>query len=148
MWFLYNDLLGENYQLQRAKDGREAVHLVVRGKPDLIILDWTLDDIKPWDEEATAVTSQRHGAQKTISGLDVLRTIKRSPLKTIPVIMLTGHSGLHEKLIGKLMRADKYLTKPLNEDAFVKAVHSFVPPAPPTRRQHQARPADAERARA
>jgi len=132
MWFLYNDLLGDDYELRRAKDGRQAVHEVVRVKPDLIVLDWTLDDIRAWDEEhldAALETTQRSHAQKTISGLDVLRAVKRSPLKSTPVIMLTGHSGLHEKLIGKLMRADKYLTKPLDELAFVKAVRSFVPPA-------------------
>ena len=133
MWFLYNDLLGDDYELRRAKDGRQAVHEVVRVKPDLIVLDWTLDDIRAWDEEHQDPASQaapRQHAQKTISGLDVLRAVKRSPLKSTPVIMLTGHSGLHEKLIGKLMRADKYLTKPLDERAFVKAVHSYLPPAP------------------
>ncbi len=134
MWFLYNDLLGEDYELRRAKDGREAVHEVVRIRPDLIVLDWTLDDIRAWDEESEAATvtaPSRNHAQKTISGLDVLRAVKRSPLKSIPVIMLTGHSGLHEKLIGRLFRADKYLTKPLDEDEFVKTVHSFLAPAAP-----------------
>jgi DNA-binding response OmpR family regulator len=132
MWFLYNDLLGEDYVLRRAKDGREALHQVVRSKPDLIILDWTLDDIRPWDDEAqdSAKPAPRADGQKTVSGLDILRTVKRSTLRTIPVIMLTGHGGLHEKLLGKILRADKYLTKPLNEVSFIKAVHSFVPPAP------------------
>ena len=131
MWFLYNDLLGDDYELRRAKDGRQAVHEVVRVKPDLIVLDWTLDDIRAWDEEHEALSSpeiSRAPGQKTISGLDVLRAVKRSPLKSTPIIMLTGHSGLHEKLLGKLLRADKYLTKPLDEQAFTRAVHSFLAP--------------------
>jgi twitching motility two-component system response regulator PilG len=131
MWYLYNDLLGDDYDLRRASDGRRAVHDVVRLKPDLIVLDWTLDDIRPWDEEAVqqpALLSTAKGAGHTINGLDILRAIKRSPLKSIPVIMLTGHRGLHEKLIGKLLRADRYLTKPLNQPAFLQAVHSFLPP--------------------
>jgi len=131
MWFLYNDLLGDDYELRRAKDGRQAVHEVVRVKPDLIVLDWTLDDIRAWDEEHEAISSPetpRAQGQKTISGLDVLRAVKRSPLKSTPIIMLTGHSGLHEKLIGKLLRADKYLTKPLDEQAFIRAVHAFLAP--------------------
>jgi len=37
--------------LQRATEGRQALLELVRMKPDLIILDWTLDDIRPWDEE-------------------------------------------------------------------------------------------------
>jgi chemotaxis family two-component system response regulator PixG len=134
MWFLYSDLLGEDYVLRRAKDGREALHHVVRSKPDLIILDWTLDDIRPWDEEARDADAARPSpglaGSKTVSGLDILRTVKRSTLRNIPVIMLTGHGGFHEKLLGKILRADKYLTKPLNETAFLKAVHSFVPPVP------------------
>ena len=133
MWFLYNDLLGDEYELRRARDGREAVHEVVRTKPDLIVLDWTLDDIRAWDEEsddAPNYTPARAHGLKAISGLDVLRAVKRSPLRSTPVIMLTGHSGIHEKIIGKLLRADKYLTKPLDEQALLKAVHSFLPPAP------------------
>ena len=133
MWFLYNDLLGDDYELRRAKDGRQAVHEVVRVKPDLIVLDWTLDDIRAWDVEHGAIVAPgaaRPQGQKTISGLDVLRAVKRSPLKSTPVIMLTGHGGLHEKLLGKLLRADKYLTKPLDERAFIRAVHGFLPPAP------------------
>lgn len=127
MWFLYNDILGDDYDLRRANDGRQAVYDVVRVKPALVILDWTLEDVRAWDANAHT-PAPRAGAQKSISGLDVLRTIKRSPLKSIPVIMLTGHTGLHEKLIGKLMRADKYLTKPLDPAALVKAIHSYLPP--------------------
>jgi DNA-binding response OmpR family regulator len=132
MWYIYNDLLGDDYELRRAKDGREALHELVRAQPGLIVLDWTLDDIKPWDEEShapasSALTPHADG-DKTVSGLHVLRVIKRTALKTIPVIMLTGHTGLHEKLLGKLLRADKYLTKPLNEAVFVKTVHDLLPP--------------------
>jgi DNA-binding response OmpR family regulator len=145
MWFIYNDLLGEDFELRRASDGRQAVHEVVRLRPDLVILDWTLDDIRGWDEEsadAPAVLPSRQHAQKTISGLDVLRAVKRSPLKSIPVIMLTGHSGIHEKVIGKLFRADKYITKPLDEEAFVKVVHALL--TPETTRRPQVQPSREE----
>jgi DNA-binding response OmpR family regulator len=134
MWFLYNDLLGDDYDLRRAKDGRQAVYDVVRVKPELIILDWTLEDVRAWNYPGSS-SAPRITAQKGISGLDVLRAVKRSPLKSIPVIMLTGHTGLHEKLIGKLMRADKYLTKPLDPDALVKAIHSYLPLTPVARRR-------------
>jgi len=139
MWFLYNDLLADEYELQRATDGRQALLELVRMKPDLIILDWTLDDIRPWDEEAgTEATgtlrrppaTSEAGGQKAVSGLEVLRVVKRTTFKATPVIMLTGHKGLHEKILGKLLRADKYLTKPLDELAFVKAVHTLLPPRP------------------
>jgi len=131
MWFLYHELLGEEYELFRATDGRQALHQLVRVRPDLVVLDWTLDDIRAWDEEEIRlVPTGAPSPQRAISGLDVLRAIKRSALRSTPVIMLTGHSGLHEKLLGKLLRADRYLTKPLNERAFVKAVHRLLPPAP------------------
>ena len=108
---------------------------LVRVKPDLIVLDWTLDDIKPWDEDdPDTMATLRARGQKAISGLEVLRVVKRSTFKTTPVIMLTGHKGFHEKLLGKLLRADKYLTKPLDETAFVQTVHALVPPVSAARR--------------
>jgi len=137
MWFLYNDLLAGEYDLQRATDGRQALLELVRMKPDVIILDWTLDDIRPWDEEADTptattmrATAPAPASQKAVSGLEVLRVVKRTTFKATPVIMLTGHKGLHEKILGKLLRADKYLTKPLDEMALVKAVHALCPPRP------------------
>jgi len=133
MWFLYNDLLAGEYELQRATDGRRALLELVRMKPDLIILDWTLDEIRPWDEDEDAgparVAAPAAGG-KTVSGLEVLRVVKRTTFKDTPVIMLTGHKGLHEKILGKLLRADKYLTKPLDELALVKAVHALCPLRP------------------
>lgn len=135
MWYLYNDLLAEEYELQRATEGRQALLELVRIKPDLIILDWTLDDIRPWDDEdeglaRAATPAAGAGGQKAVSGLEVLRVVKRTTFKATPVIMLTGHKGLHEKILGKLLRADKYLTKPLDEDALIKAVHALCPPHP------------------
>ncbi len=137
MWYLYNDLLAEEYELQRATEGRQALLELVRMKPDLIILDWTLDDIRPWDDEdedegmaRAATPAAGAGGQKAVSGLEVLRVVKRTTFKATPVIMLTGHKGLHEKILGKLLRADKYLTKPLDEEALIKAVHALCPPHP------------------
>jgi len=79
MWFLYNDLLAGEYDLQRATDGRQALLELVRMKPDVIILDWTLDDIRPWDEEADTTTAAAMRAttpapmapagQKAVSGM-------------------------------------------------------------------------------
>ena len=135
MFYLYQTLLGDEYELRRATDGRQALLELVRVKPDLIVLDWTLDDIKPWDEdEPDTMATLRARGQKAISGLEVLRVVKRSTFKTTPVIMLTGHKGFHEKLLGKLLRADKYLTKPLDETAFVQTVHALVPPVSAARR--------------
>jgi DNA-binding response OmpR family regulator len=133
MWYLYNDLLGEEYTLHRATNGRDALHHLVRVRPQLLILDWTLDDIRPWDEESGQASSARATqdaqGQKSVSGLEILRVVRKSSFKSVPIIMLTGHKGFHEKLIGKFFGADRYLTKPLNSEALVQAVHELAPPA-------------------
>src|SRR5258708_18786612 len=102
MWGLYSDLLSDDYALLRASEGREALRHIVRSRPDLVLLDWTLDDIRPWDEEFTgrSVPAIANDDGPVMSGLDVLRVIKGTEYRTIPVIMLTGRKGLHEKIIG------------------------------------------------
>jgi CheY-like chemotaxis protein len=61
------------YDIASAQDGVEALRLAQEVSPDLILLDMLLPKM---------------------SGLDVLRALKRDPLtKAIPVIVLTGMSG-------------------------------------------------------
>ena len=81
----------DGFRVVPAYDGRAALELFEREKPDLIVLDLMLPQV---------------------SGLDVCRSIRvRSQ---VPIIMLTARSEEVDKLIGLELGADDYVTKPFS----------------------------------
>lgn len=80
----------EGYQVATAGDGRRALELFQREKPDLIILDLMLPEI---------------------DGLEVCRQVRRT--SDVPIIMLTARVEDADKLIGLELGADDYITKAL-----------------------------------
>lgn len=60
----------ENFKVDTAEDGNEALLKIAQSKPDIVILDLTLPEL---------------------SGIDVLGIVKADPeFKKIPIIILTG----------------------------------------------------------
>lgn len=79
-----------------AKNGREAVALYKREKPDLVLMDVVMPEI---------------------GGLDATRMIKRTQVDLwVPVIILTSQSGEEEVVAGLEAGADDYLIKPLSSE--------------------------------
>lgn len=77
-------------------------------KPELIILDLTLPDS---DSE----------------GITLCQNIKNNPLTMkIPIIVITGRVENEDKIKTKKAGADLYLTKPVSEEDFLKAVQQFL----------------------
>jgi DNA-binding response OmpR family regulator len=87
-----------------AYDGRAALELAEREKPDLIVLDLMLPEV---------------------SGLDVCRTIRSR--SQVPIIMLTARSEEVDKLVGLELGADDYVTKPFSPREVAARVRA-VPP--------------------
>src|SRR3972149_4270872 len=81
----------DGFRVVPAHDGRTALELFEREKPDLIVLDLMLPHV---------------------SGLDVCRTIRRS--SQVPIVMLTARSEEVDKLIGLELGADDHVTKPFS----------------------------------
>lgn len=106
--YAYKMLLDGEYDLVYAEDPLGALKQVATVHPDVVLLDINLKD------RARGVSDTQ--AVKKMDGLDVCAAIKRSPFKDTPVIMLTGRDGIIDKVRGKIARADKYLTKPVNQD--------------------------------
>lgn len=74
-----------------AYDGRQALDLAQRERPDLIVLDLMLPEI---------------------DGLEVCRRLRRE--SAVPIIMLTARVEETDTLIGLELGADDYITKPFS----------------------------------
>ena len=84
-------LLAEGYEIVSAKDGEEALAMVVKEKPDLIISDIMMPKI---------------------SGFDMLDILRSTPeTKNTKVIMMTALSQAEDKDRAGKLGADRYLVK-------------------------------------
>ncbi len=94
----------EGYQVEIAKNGKEALEKVEKFKPDLVILDWILPEI---------------------DGLEVTRRI-RSDGNDVPLIVLTAKDALSDKVMSLDSGADDYLTKPFATEELLARIRAVV----------------------
>ncbi len=94
--------------------GEEALDIVERERPDMVLLDIGLPDI---------------------DGYEVLREIRR--FSDVPVVMLTARDDTMEKVKGLELGADDYVTKPFDHLELLARVRAVLRrldmPAPATR---------------
>lgn len=89
-----------------AYDGEEALHVLRREKPDLIVLDLMLPKR---------------------DGLEITRILRGDQtLASMPILMLTARIEDVDKLIGLELGADDYLTKPFNPPEVVARVKAIL----------------------
>jgi|GEM_PF-1336129 len=92
----------EDYRIEVATNGKDALELARQLKPDIITLDVMLPGLDGWA---------------------VLTLLKDDPeLEQIPVIMMTG---LDEKHRGFDLGAAAYLTKPIDRDQLLTTLHKL-----------------------
>jgi len=84
--------------------GEEGVDLGKLYDYDIIILDLNLPDM---------------------SGYEVLKTLRVSKVET-PILILSGFTGIDDKVRGLGFGADDYLTKPFHKDELVARIHAVV----------------------
>ncbi|MDR1661382.1 MAG: diguanylate cyclase [Azoarcus sp.] len=88
------EILGSGYAIRMARNGRQALDLVARKKPDLILLDVLMPEM---------------------DGFAALERLKADPgTKDIHVILVTGLTGEHDEERGFLLGAADYIRKPFN----------------------------------
>lgn len=80
----------EGYNVFATLDGRDAVYMYEKEKPDLVILDIMMPEK---------------------SGYDVCREIRKKD-STTPILMLTAKSQEVDKVVGLELGADDYIIKP------------------------------------
>ena len=95
----------QGYLVETAKDGIDAMVVVKKEKPDLIVLDIMMPEL---------------------NGYDVLRTLKfTDEFKEIPVLLLTAREQELDKRLGQMMGID-YLQKPVNREAFLEKIDKML----------------------
>jgi DNA-binding response OmpR family regulator len=93
----------DGYQVLTAYDGRQALELARRERPDLMVLDLMLPEV---------------------DGLEVCRILRRE--SSLPIIMLTARDEEPDKLVGLELGADDYITKPFSPREVVARVRAVL----------------------
>ena len=116
--YAYKRLLESEYRLVFAEDPLGALKQVAMVRPDVVLLDVNLKD--------RARGAPADQPVKKMDGLDVCAAIKRSPFKETPVIMLTSRDGIVDKVRGRIVHADKYLVKPVDQDVLKTTLRDML----------------------
>ncbi len=93
----------DGYKVVAAYNGRDALLLARRERPDLVLLDLMLPEV---------------------DGLEVCRTLRKE--SNVPIIMLTARTDETDKLIGLELGADDYITKPFSPREVVARVRAVL----------------------
>ncbi len=91
--FMYNSLI-ENYRVVEAEDGVEALEVIRREMPDIVVTDLMMPNM---------------------DGIELIGNIRRDfSISHIPVIMLTAKHSPDERIKAMEYGADGYITKPFS----------------------------------
>jgi two-component system cell cycle response regulator DivK len=104
---LFRDLLeAHGYQTSGTSNGFEALDLVRKLRPDLILMDIQLPQV---------------------SGLEVTRWIKDDPeLRAIPVVAVTAFAMKGDEERIREGGCEAYLSKPISVGKFIETVRRFI----------------------
>jgi two-component system, cell cycle response regulator CtrA len=97
-------LKSESFNVYTTDLGEEGIDLGKLYDYDIILLDLNLPDM---------------------SGYEVLRTLRTARVKT-PILILSGFTGIEDKVKGLGAGADDYLAKPFHKDELVARIHAIV----------------------
>lgn len=95
----------DGYIADSAADGEEALQKIQKGKYDLFILDWMLPKL---------------------SGLDLIRTLKKELHSTAPILMVTARVETTDIVLGLEAGADDYITKPFENPVLMARIRALL----------------------
>ena len=94
----------DEYEIDEAIDGEQALALLERGVPDIVLLDWKMPG--------------RHGSL-------VLDELKRR-YPQLPVIVLTAEIAEHHRSLAESLRVDVFLTKPFSPLELLETIERLL----------------------
>lgn len=101
-------LINAGFGVIGTETGDEAIRLVVRHRPDLILLDVGLPD--------------------DADGIEVCKRLRRTPQASLtPIILLAARSDAETEAAGFEAGADDYLVKPVDEDRLIARIRARLP---------------------
>ena len=93
-------------RLRRARDGGEALRLLTEAKPDLLLLDISLPDMRGWEVLDRAAEERR--------------------LEGVPIVVLTSHNEPPHRVIGKIQQVAAYINKPVRPPEFRETIRRIL----------------------
>lgn len=95
----------EGFNVQTARDGREALDAIQESPPSLVVLDLMLPKV---------------------AGMEIMRRLRDDPVNNTPVIMLTARSQETDRIYGLEMGADDYMVKPFSPAELVARIKAVL----------------------
>lgn len=96
----------QGFSVQQTADGDEALLLAQEETPDIILLDWMIENVP---------------------GIEVCRRLRRNDVTAnIPIIMLTARSAEEDRIRGLETGADDYVTKPFSPRELIARVQALL----------------------
>jgi phosphate regulon transcriptional regulator PhoB len=103
---VHYNLAQERYKVLEAEDGEQALKIIQRDKPNLVILDLMLPGL---------------------SGIEICKLLREKPdTAKLPILMLTAKAGEADRVVGLEMGADDYLAKPFSPRELVARVRAIL----------------------
>jgi len=103
---VHYNLTQDHYKVVEAENGGQALKMIQRDKPSLVILDLMMPGM---------------------SGLEVCRTLRgQDDTAKLPILMLTAKAGEADRVLGLELGADDYLAKPFSPRELVARVRAIL----------------------
>jgi two-component system, chemotaxis family, response regulator PixG len=100
-------LAGKGFRVLAIHDSLKALMQVIRLKPDIILMDVGMP---------------------ALDGYGLCAMLRKHPsFKKLPIVMVTGNTGLINRARASISGATDYLTKPFKEDELLKVVQRHLP---------------------
>lgn len=100
------NLIRHGFDVASAESGEDALELINKNRPDLVLLDLMLPGL---------------------DGFEICRQIKtQDPTKDIPVIMLTARGEEADVVTGLELGADDYMTKPFSPRVLMARINAVL----------------------
>lgn len=104
--FVEVNLRLQGFDVVLARDGQDALEVIERQRPDLVLVDLMMP---------------------RMGGLDLTRRLRADPMTAVlPIIMLTAKGMTVDKVVGLTAGADDYLVKPFDTSELIARVVSTL----------------------